>query len=62
MNFKTQMLLKSILDSDVRTRLEFEIGYDAVSQARNEVNKGFVGDSLAKVLEYIVKAIEEAGA
>jgi hypothetical protein len=60
MDFRTQMLLKSILDSDARTRLEHEIGYDVVSQARDEAHKGMVGDSLAKVLRYIVERIEEA--
>ena len=61
MNFQTQMLLKSILDSDARTRLEHEIGYDVVSQARDEARKGMVGDSLATVLRYIVDAIKELG-
>ena len=61
MNFRTQMLIKSILDSDIRTRLEFEIGYDTVSKARDEINKGVVGDSLATVLRYIVDAIKELG-
>jgi len=55
------MLLKSILDSDARTRLEHEIGYDVVSQARDEARKGMVGDSLATVLRYIVDAIKELG-
>jgi hypothetical protein len=61
MQFKTQMLIKSILDSDVRTRLEHEIGYDVVGQARDEVNKAVVGESLAKVLRYIADAIKELG-
>lgn len=52
------MLIKSILDSDVRTRIEWDLGYDTVAQARDEVAKGYVGESLAKVLGYIVDAIE----
>jgi len=52
------MLLKGILDSDARTRLEHEIGYDVVSEARDDIKHGVVGDSLATVLRYIVDAIE----
>ena len=61
MDFKTQMLLKSILDSDARTRLEHEIGYDVVAEARDDIKHGVVGDSLVKVLRYIVDAIKELG-
>lgn len=61
MDFRTQMLLKSILDSDARTRLEHEIGYDVVSEARDDIKHGVVGDSLATVLRYIVDAIKELG-
>jgi hypothetical protein len=59
MDFRTQMLLKSILDSDARTRLEHEIGYDVVGRIRELASKGVVNEEMRPLIVYLRSVCEE---